>query len=239
MNKVMYAIIAILLGIGIWQYMQLESYKQAKYEARIEKNNMLAASDSLRQIDSTRYAHLTFQYFDLDSVAQSFAKSLQRKNYEITSLTTLNAELNAFNASLQNIVANFDSTTKAYLFKVDSSGMYIVGKVRIVKEGEQAIVSIDTLKVPLEIDIAFVKYTDDGSIEVQIDTKNKNLEIKGLKSYVKVPEKPFDKPKTFQPFVGALIGNQWGIFGGVKYKSIYILGTMQNEGWSAGVGYGF
>lgn len=236
LTKLLSAIIVILIGVGAWQYFQLESFKQEQYEARISAANDLAAADSLREIAEGRYAKLSYQYFNLDSVASKYKDEIASKNGVITSLTQINASLNVNNEALKNIIAKFDSTENAYIFKVDSTGMYVVGRVYI---NDDVIVTIDTLQVPIELDVLFVKYEENNLIEVQVQSNNPYIAINNFNSYIKVPEKPFVKPKTFQPFIGGLVGNQWGVFGGIKYKSIYLIGTMQNTGWSGGLGYGF
>jgi hypothetical protein len=239
-NYIFTFLITILLGIGVYQYFEIEKYKTAEYVSNIEVKNLRAEADSTRKISDNLYARLSKQLFENDSIVKSYEAKLQRKDASILSLSQINAELKMDKEELKNLVAKFDSSKNAYIFKSDSGNFYIVGKVNIIKEGKEARVHIDTLKVPIKLEVAFIKYVSDDEIEVQVNTNNSNIVINNISSFVKVPSKPIvQEQKGWKFFLGGLIGNQWGPVVGVRYKSLYFIGTLQNTGYSIGAAYEF
>jgi hypothetical protein len=242
MNKLLITgvsiIIAALLGYSIWSSYKLSSYEEIIYNAKLKELNLLAEADSLRQINDNTFVKLSKQLTGKDKELQEAEKTLLGKNQKILALTKVNAKLET---KIQDIVASFDSTKNAYLFKIDSTGIYIVGNVKVNKD--IAIVNLDTLKVPVKLQVAFVKYVDNENIEVQIKSDNKYLSVTGMNSIFRVPTYQEKVPEVinWSYSIGGLWGKEdgVGVYGSIKYKRIEFLGLAKNSGFMLGVGYVF
>ena len=223
------SVISILLLITAIIYIYI--LKQDKYEEEIIYRNSITASDSLRQIDSTKYAKLTYQYFELDSFSRVL---LHKKDEEIIALTRLKAKVMI---KIDTVYANYKEKDSTYVFSKENKYYFLSGKVKILDGKLVALVIIDSLEIPVELDVAFVKRKDD-MIELQINTNNKYVVINDLNSYIKVPSTKSEL-KKFDVFGGILFGSNYGVGIGARYKNLYLMSTMTNKGYNIGVSYGF
>ena len=227
-------IIIVLLLIGGYQYYLLSEEKKKNYLAEIKEYNSIVTADSLRQINDTRYARLVYKYFNLDSVAHKFIKTIRDKHVEINSLTKINAKLIA---QISNIPVLPDSgNTGVYSFKYIERNCRLSGKFHLYPK--PGYMNIDSLIIPLNFEIAYITQID-NMIEVQVDVDNSWIKVNNIQSYIKVPRYPSINRKPWGFITGATIGNSWGIVNAFRYKTYYMISTLQNKGWSIGAGYEF
>ena len=228
-KKTIFSVVGILILISGLVYFinSLKDEKLALY-------NALAAADTLHKIDSTRYSKLSYQYKELDS---TYSEVVLKKNQEIQSLVKLVGKVQIVIDTVWATRENKDDSL--YWFWKNTNDYRMTGHVKLVKDQLFAIIKIDTMIIPIKLDVAYVKHTDDGLIEVQINTNNKFVVIDDITSYIKVPPPSSIMTKKLDFFAGGLIGKSWGIVGGIRYKRFYFMGTLLNNGYNVGVAYGF
>jgi hypothetical protein len=218
----------------------VQELEQQAYESKLEKLNILAEQDSVRQIADDRYARLSKQFIDLNEVASEeidrVHKLVNRKDAELQSLAKINAELSV---SIDTLKAEFREDLNRFHFMRKTEDYYIVGTVSVDSLAPVAYVFIDSLTIPVKIDVMFIRYTDDETVELQVAANSKFIEIKNLESFIKVPPRPKVDMPNWGYMAGPMFGKSYGVIGGIRYKKITVVGQMLTDNWGMGVLWNF
>lgn len=240
LQKVLIVLLILAIGFGAWQSYKVQELEQQAYESKLEKMNILADQDSVRQIAEGRYARLTKQYVDLNEQfvdeVDRMTGVIGRKDVEIQALAKINGEISI---SMDTIAAEFEESLGRYHFMEKTDDYYIVGSVKVDSVAPIAYLIIDSLKIPISIDVIFVKYTDDETMELQVQSNSKFIKINNLESFIKVPPTPKIAVPTWGFMAGPMFGKFYGVVGGIRYKKITVVGQMLTDNWGIGALYNF
>ena len=202
-------VLALLMALALF-FKGLKNENTALY-------NALAAADTLHKIDSVRYSQLSFQYDNLDSIKSGI---ILEKDREIQSLAHLKGKVEL---KIDTVWAEKKSKDDSlYWFWKNTDEYSITGKVKFIDSTWYAIIMIDTMIIPIKLDIAYIRHTVDGQIELQVNTNNKYIVIDEMTSYIKVPPINNGFNKKYEFFAGPVIGSSWGVLGGARYKNWYL-----------------
>jgi len=239
-NKVLMALIFLSLCFAGWQYYQVQQLEQELSVSRLQHLNDMAEMDSVRQTDSTHFARLTKQFNDINEETSKELYKLsgivRQKNTELQAMAKINGELNLH---IDTIRAEFREELNRFYFMQQTDDYYIVGTVSVDSIAPIAYIYIDSLTIPINIDIMFIKYTNDETIELQINTNNRFIKINNIESFIKVPPRVDAALPTWGIMAGPMFGQSYGILGGIRYKRVSIVGQMLNDRYGFGALWNF
>jgi len=239
-QKILMVLLVLAIAFGIWQHYRTSKLENALYEEKIHQNNIIAENDSVRLIAENQYARLSKQYDELNESTSAKIAELKaivkRKDMEIQSLTSINGELSM---SIDAIRAEFDEEANLYFFERQTDEYYIAGTVSVDSVSPIAYIEIDNLRIPISIDVLFVRYTNDETAEVHVSTNNGNIKINNIESYLKLPPRPTVELPNWGFMAGPMFGSSYGVAGGIRYKRITLTGLMLNDTWAGGLMWNF
>lgn len=240
LQKILLGLLIIAIGIAAWQSYKVYQLERSLYKEKIVQANILAENDSVRLVAENQYAKLAKQYNELDETTSSkieeLTKIINRKDAEIQSLTSINGELSM---NIDTIEATLDEESNVYFFERNTEEYYIAGTVSVDSVAPIAYIEIDNIRIPINIDVLFVRYTDDETAEVRVATNNNNIRINNIESYLKLPPRPMMELPNWGFMAGPMFGKSYGVAGGIRYKQITLMGLMLNDRWAIGPMWNF
>jgi hypothetical protein len=143
------------------------------------------------------------------------------KKNQVKNLTKINSELSL---QIEHMTAEFSEVDSSYYFRKKTDEYLIAGKVKILEQNVTADVSIDSLEIPVELELVVLQYNEDGTAETIVKSSNKFLKVQNIKTMIQVPETPIEGPDNFGVLggvtvnledntPGALIGLRWKKYG--------------------------